>query len=121
MSTVKAELDTKKLEYEGVISKLNVELETRTRSLKRLEKEKTQNTTERVTLIKIRKQILRVCPTMSVKEIDSVDSALRILETVLTKSNTEENQQLCKEELMRKDEELRKIQKNMTSWKVTIY
>jgi len=82
-----------------------------------LESENSSN--DRGTLTKIRKHILRVCPTMSVKDIDSVDSGLRLLETILKKSSPEENS--LKEELNRKDAELRKIQKNMTQWKVNIH
>ena len=68
---------------------------------------------------------------MNVKEIDNVDSALRILETAIKGSVRDEEVcriwlpkyssfQVYKSELARKDEELRKIQKNMAQWKVKI-
>ncbi|CAG5091054.1 Oidioi.mRNA.OKI2018_I69.PAR.g12827.t1.cds [Oikopleura dioica] len=66
-------------------------------------------------LAKLRKYILKICPTMNVKEIDNIDSALRILETAIKSSAGDE--ETYKTELARKDEELRKIQKNMAQWK----
>jgi len=102
------------------ISKLQIELQTsreKTKTIsKRLdslnnEKEEIEKSTFEIII----KQISLCNPHINIKSISNLNEALSVLRTCIKKSAETENS--IYNDLSKKDEELRKIQKNMSQWK----